>query len=193
MLKRSVLAVVISVAFACSTNAEASDGALTQYREPSGHRIEAIQIAQSLFDEVVSWICENFDLPSSQTRPLIEFASKNELTRIRIADRIDWHVLVQEETRTSSERNVVAVYDTISRTIYLPNDWIGKSAADQSILVHEMVHHLQNVAEIKFECPAAREKTAYLAQDRWLARFGLSLEKEFEVDMFTIVISSACM
>lgn len=193
MLKRSVLAAVISVAFACSTNAEASDGALTQYREPWDHRIEATQIAQSLFDEVVSWICENFDLPFTQTRPLIEFASKNEPTRIRIADRTDWHGFVQEETRTSSERNVDAVYDTISRTIYLPNDWIGKSAADQSILVHEMVHHLQNLAGIKFECPAAREKTAYLAQDRWLARFGMSLEKEFEVDMFTIVISSACM
>ena len=66
MLKRSVLAAVISLAFACSTNAEASDGALTQYREPWDHRIEATQIAQSLFDEVVSWICENFDLPFTQ-------------------------------------------------------------------------------------------------------------------------------
>jgi len=59
--------------------------------------------------------------------------------------------------------------------------------------VHEMVHHLQNLAGVKFECPAAREKTAYLAQDKWLARFGKSLENDFDVDMFTVVISSACM
>jgi len=38
-----------------------------------------------------------------------------------------------------------------------------------------------------------REKLAYLAQDKWLSRFGMSLEKEFEVDLFTVLISSACM
>ena len=38
-----------------------------------------------------------------------------------------------------------------------------------------------------------REKPAYLAQDKWLAQFGLSLEKEVEVDMFTVVVSSACI
>jgi len=39
----------------------------------------------------------------------------------------------------------------------------------------------------------AREKLAYLAQEKWLGRFGTSLEKEFDVDMFTVLISSACM
>jgi len=49
------------------------------------------------------------------------------------------------------------------------------------------------MARIKYECPMAREKPAYLAQDKWLAQFGLSLEKEFEVDMLTVVVSSACV
>ena len=46
---------------------------------------------------------------------------------------------------------------------------------------------------MSFECPAAREKVAYLAQDKWLERFGSSLEREFELDMFTVVVSSSCM
>jgi hypothetical protein len=185
MLRQIVRTAIISVAIACSTTADAGDFALT--------RNAAVQTAQSLLDEAMNWICANFDLPPAPIRPLVAFASKSELTRIRIADRVDWQGFVQEETEISSERNVVAVYDTISRTIYLPEDWTGQSAADQSILVHESVHHLQNVAGIRFECPAAREKTAYLAQDKWLARFGLSLETEFQVDMFTVVILSACM
>jgi hypothetical protein len=37
-----------------------------------------------------------------------------------------------------------------------------------------------------------REKLAYLAQDPWLERFGSGLEKEFEIDKFTLLISSAC-
>jgi hypothetical protein len=59
--------------------------------------------------------------------------------------------------------------------------------------VHEMVHHLQNVGQLKYDCPAAREKPAYLAQNRWLRQFGLDLENEFQIDMFTIVAMSACM
>ena len=39
----------------------------------------------------------------------------------------------------------------------------------------------------------AREKVAYMAQDKWLKRFGTSLESEFDLDMFTVLISSACM
>lgn len=84
---------------------------------------------------------------------------------------------------SSIQRNVVAVYDTATTTIYLPPDWTGSSAGDQSVLVHELVHYLQKIAQLKYECPAARhsrsepsvttlveehisrEKVAYLAQD----------------------------
>ena len=76
--------------------------------------------------------------------------------------------------------------------MFLPNGWTGATAAEQSILVHEVVHHRQNVAQLRFDCPMAREKMAYLAQDQWLERFGSSLEKEFEIDKFTLLISSAC-
>ena len=60
------------------------------------------------------------------------------------------------------------------------------------MLVHEIVHHLQKIARLKFDCPMAREKMAYLAQDQWLERFGTNIEKEFELDKFTLLISSAC-
>jgi hypothetical protein len=59
--------------------------------------------------------------------------------------------------------------------------------------VHEMVHHLQNLAGLKFACAGEREKPAYLAQDKFLRQHGLDLEKEFDVDMFTVVAISACM
>src|SRR5258707_15291269 len=55
-------------------------------------------------------------------------------------------------------------------------DW--KITSGRISPVHGMVHHLQNLANLKFECPMAREKLAYLAQDKWLGRFGTSLEKE---------------
>jgi len=87
----------------------------------------------------------------------------------------------------------ITIIPLAMKTIFLPDDWTGKSPANQSIMVHEMVHHLQNIAGLKFECPMAREKVAYMAQDKWLKRFGTSLESEFDLDMFTVLISSACM
>jgi hypothetical protein len=193
MLKCVLLSVMLSATSFASTAEHPDDRRPASFAEKQEHRNEATTLAQSLFDEVVTWLCANFDLSMTTDRPRIEFASKDKLLRMRIADRAEWQGFTQEEMNPATERNVVAVYDTISKTIFLPDGWIGKSVADQSILVHEMVHHLQNLAQEKFECPAAREKAAYLAQDKWLARFGTSLEKEFELDMFTVVMSSACM
>jgi hypothetical protein len=56
-----------------------------------------------------------------------------------------------------------------------------------------MVHHLQNIAGMKFACGGEREKPAYFAQSDWLRLHGLELEKEFDVDMFTIIALSTCM
>ncbi|MGV7218170.1 DUF6647 family protein [Bradyrhizobium sp. UFLA05-112] len=157
-------------------------------------RLDAARSAEELLDEVASWLSSNFDLPAIKDHPAIEFASKAKLATMRASDHAHWQGLTQDEgIDRLAQRTVVALYDNNSKTIFLPDDWIGKSPADQSVLVHEMVHHLQNMAEFKFECPMAREKLAYLAQDKWLRRFGTSLESEFDVDMFTVLISSACM
>ena len=193
MQDRRIIAAIAFVAMSVSSDANAKDVSSVQLGQESNQQVDAAQTAKSLFDEVIVWISANFDLPAKSDRPLIRFATQTEMRRIRIADRMRWRGFVQEEPAAENERNIVAIYDTSSRTIYLPENWRGESPADQSILVHEMVHHLQNLAGVKFECPAAREKTAYLAQDKWLARFGKSLENDFDVDMFTVVISSACM
>jgi hypothetical protein len=74
----------------------------------------------------------------------------------------------------------------------LPDQWTGRSAAELSVLVHELVHHLQEAAELRYECPAAREQLAYAAQERWLGLFGLSLSSEFDIDPFTLKISTEC-
>ncbi|HXF88500.1 MAG TPA: hypothetical protein VNK48_09130 [Xanthobacteraceae bacterium] len=50
-----------------------------------------------------------------------------------------------------------------------------------------------NVARIKHDCLQAREKLAYVAQERWLRRFDLSLESEFDVDPFTVLVRTLCM
>ena len=195
MCTRLIVIAAFSLAFAGSTLA-GSDHDITPSSaiEQSPSRTDASNTAQHLFDEIVIWLSSNFDLPATPHGSEIKFTSKLELARMRAADRAHWQGLTQpEEVDELVQRTVVAVYDMKSKTIFLSDDWVGESPQDQSVLVHEIVHHLQNLAQLKFECPAAREKMAYMAQEKWLARFGTSLEEQFGIDMFTVVVTSACM
>jgi hypothetical protein len=92
-----------------------------------------------------------------------------------------------------NHREVVAAYDALSRTIYLPEQWRGATPTEVSVLVHEMVHHLQHERKDRFACPEQAESAAYAAQDRWLQAFGRSLAADFEIDGFTLLAISQCM
>ena len=96
--------------------------------------------------------------------------------------------------QAAAERaDLYAVYDDRTRTIFLSNEWTGATPAESSILVHELVHHLQNVGGLSYDCAEAREKPAYQAQGRWLELFGTSLEREFQLDPMTMLVRTSCM
>jgi hypothetical protein len=107
-------------------------------------------------------------------------------------------ILPKREAKNSdvSDRSgglkVFSIYDDASKTIFLREGWTGSSAAELSVLVHEMVHHLQNVGKLKFDCPAAREKLAYEAQEQWLRLFGRDLSRDFDVDQLTRWLITQC-
>lgn len=146
-------------------------------------------------NEIAHWLSANFALPYASDPPRMERVAPAQLHRLRYKALLPPrpHDFGEEPSALLQERReLVAIYDDASRTIYLPDSWTGATVAEQSIVVHEMVHHLQNLAGQKFACGGAREKEAYLAQDQWLKRHGLELEEEFDVDMFTIVALSAC-
>ena len=55
------------------------------------------------------------------------------------------------------------------------------------------MHHLQNVRQLSYFCPAAREGLAYAAQEKWLGLFGRSLSSEFDLDPMSLKVMTACM
>lgn len=148
--------------------------------------------AEVLLPRIATWIAENFDLPAASEMPRVILSSPEQ-----IAARRYGHLLARagtgEELRNPHVGQVVAVYDTVREVIYLPEGWIGASPAEQSVLVHEMVHHLQKKAQLRFDCPQQREKLAYQAQERWLERFGTSLEQEFGLDRFSLFVHFSCL
>jgi hypothetical protein len=127
------------------------------------------------------WLAEVAGLPAPEDLPTVRQSSTAVLSDLRY-----------REVAVHRRREVVAVYDDATKTIHLSESWDSRRVADVSVLVHELVHHLQNSAGLSYECPPARERLAYEAQARWLSLFGHSLEHDFELDAMTLKLTTEC-
>lgn len=146
----------------------------------------------ALLTTMMLWLSLNFSLPASDELPRIEFAPASKIAALRFGAFAGVQLPAGTVLRQSDDLEIVSVYDDVTKTIYLPEDWTGRTPGELSILVHEMVHHLQNVGRLKFECPQQREQLAYKAQDQWLRLFGRDLLREFKIDPFTLLIKTKC-
>ncbi|MBP1887187.1 DUF6647 family protein [Sinorhizobium mexicanum] len=150
---------------------------------------------QAALKAIAAWLSSELGLPLIDEPPAIEFASAKRMIGLRYRDvPLDrWSGGAAHLDAPGERPAVVAVYDDEARTVYLPDGWTGKTPGEVSVLVHEMVHHIQNVAGLKFACPEEREKTAFEAQKRWLGLFGSDLEAEFGLDPFTLLVRTNCL
>ena len=151
----------------------------------------------ALLTAIVIWISANYALPASLNHPRIERVASIEMAGLRYKGLLSalqrkTTALQEQESSFEKRRDVVALYNDQTRTIYLSDKWAGATPAELSVLVHEMVHHLQNEAGTTYECPAEREKLAYEAQDNWLRLFGRDLEQEFEINGLALLVSTSC-
>jgi hypothetical protein len=151
----------------------------------------------ALLTAIVIWISANYGLPASLNHPRIERVASVEMAGLRYKGLLSalqrkTIALQDQESSFEKRRDVVALYNDQTRTIYLSDKWAGATPAELSVLVHEMVHHLQNEAGATYECPAEREKLAYEAQDNWLRLFGRNLEQEFEINGLALLVSTSC-
>jgi uncharacterized protein DUF6647 len=113
---------------------------------------------EKLLTAVVLWLSSNFALQANFDHPRVEFVPAVEMAAMLPKDvRPQNHIASVQSTS-----EILSLYNNETKTIFLLNGWEGKTPAELSILVHEMVHHLQNVEQLKFACPEEREELAYL-------------------------------
>lgn len=165
MLTTSVRAIAVALCLAVASPAAAATGAA----------------APSLIGTIELWLAANFDLEPAVRPPDLERIAPSRLVEIRYGS-----------AAAASGIAVMGAYDAASRTIYLADDWKGDTPEQLSVLVHEMVHHLQAANDKRFACPAEREKLAYRAQDAWLRLFGLDLEGAFGIDAAMVLVGTVC-
>jgi hypothetical protein len=153
--------------------------------------------SRALLKMITDWLVSNFDLPATSHYPNVKLVSPMKMAALRhrqgIADKSPPRTAeLNDGAPLDNGDGILALYDDSNQTILLPEGWRGSTPGELSVLVHEMVHHLQNVAHLKFECVEARERAAYEAQERWLELFGRNLADELEIDPFTVLVRSTC-
>ena len=152
----------------------------------------------SLLAMIALWLSFNFGLPAISEPPKVAIVSAQDILFKRYnasTPQAQQSLLSANRGNTTDDRkgrHAVAIYDQAAGTIFLTEGWSGKTPADLSVLVHEMVHHMQSANKMIYACPAAREELAYAAQDKWLRMFGRNLFDEFNLDAFTLKVSTTC-
>jgi hypothetical protein len=151
----------------------------------------------ALLTAIALWISANFDLPANFPLPNVKLVSAQEIAFLRDGafTSAQQREIVNQEQQTNgvlNRRQAVAVYDDLNETIFLPDNWKGVTPAELSVLVHEVVHHLQKKNHLRYECQGAREELAYQVQEKWLSLFKRDLASEFQIDPFTLKVSTTC-
>jgi hypothetical protein len=150
---------------------------------------------QALLIAIETWLSIELDLPPVRPHPRIEIVPAARIVAQRYGRVLfapDSAMISTDRSSTAAERETLAIYSDAAQTIYLPEEWTGRTPAELSILVHEIVHHVQNIRDLKYACHQERERLAYLAQERWLAIFNRSLASEFELDPLSLLVKTGC-
>jgi hypothetical protein len=150
-------------------------------------------VSPTLLADISSWLAENFDLSVVGSRPTVKLVPPAQINALRYRNFVNPQTYVPAADRAPENIETVAVYDNVTETIYLPHGWTGDTPTELSVMVHEMVHHLQKQGNLKYNCPQERERLAYVAQARWLERYGLTLEDEFGINPFTLLVRTSCI
>lgn len=173
-----------------SGSALARDGTIERVHLDSGFEIvigqKQIEPGTRLLDALAIWVGAKLGQPVPDTLPRVAFAPVDRMAALRYKQSAS--ELIQQQ----DPLNIVSIYDSNEQVIYLPDSWSGATAADLSVLVHELVHHFQEVYQTSFECDAQREAKAFELQETWLRIFGTSLEEAFQVDPFTLLARTSC-
>jgi hypothetical protein len=148
-----------------------------------GTRSAAAELREEpgLLEVMTLWIEANFGLPAVAQMPALVSLPAEELSARRYGPGA-----------VVPTHGVVALYDEAQSTIYVSDEWTGHTVADHSIILHELVHHMQAASGSRFACAGERETLAYRAQDAWLSLFGESLESAFGIDRLTILVTTTC-
>lgn len=135
---------------------------------------------EALLRAVTVWVASELELPVPATLPAVVFTSPRSMVEMRYG------------MAANDQLRVTALYHARTQRIFLADDWTGETQKELSVLVHEMVHHVEAQAGVQFSCPNQRERSAYRLQEHWLAQFGIDFLRTFNTDRGRLARNTSC-
>ena len=135
--------------------------------------LKAFIVAASL------WINAHTGLPLLTEVPRIEQRTSTEL-----------FVMMYKDDKDADKYDIMAV--TAYDTIYLRNTFDERDILDLSILVHELVHVMQNLSDVEYACIIENEQEAYELQSKWLAQNGVNYYDKFDTLYYQAIQDASC-
>jgi hypothetical protein len=101
-------------------------------------------------------------------------------------------VMSKEDIETLSGRSAYAVYSSVTQLILLSSDVDLNTIRGESILLHELVHHYQNISGLNstYFCLNQAERLAYTTQKKYIIEKGGYVMPELA--SFNILMRSMC-
>ena len=141
---------------------------------PTVPRADPGTIQPDLVIDLLGWIAASTNYDTSSEPPEITFS--------QIGDTIPY----DSGTAVISD-TLHGAYDPLNSRIILVRPWDVADPRDLSVLLHELVHHVQ-LTNRSYECPQAPEWEAYKLQAAYLTENGIASE----FDWLQIYFLSKC-
>ena len=126
----------------------------------------------------MTWI-STFTGYGIHTIPNVQFETPREMFNLAYDCKTNpnWceeYLKMKDDSLNPAVNNILALYNKETKTVILRKDWNAKSIKNRSILVHELVHHMQNEEEFK-GCKGIMEEEAYDVQNAWLKQYKMNI------------------
>jgi hypothetical protein len=120
--------------------------------------LNIVERMKSLIAAMLLWIGANTGYDVDLPHPVIKIVTQQELERIY-------------SKGAGTENHLHGFYDRKEDIIYLPDTWKQYDPWSQGVLLHELVHYVQDQNQAKFQCTNEMEKESWPLQKQYLLEY----------------------
>ena len=110
---------------------------------------------KEIITSLLIWLGANSDFNVNMDIPVVLFLPQDQMEQRYFGD-------------TENHGELHGFYDIEQNIIILPNTWDRRDPWDLSVLLHEMIHYVQDQNETEFNCTAEMEKDSWPLQQKYL-------------------------
>jgi len=131
---------------------------------------------KEIITSLLIWLGANSDFNVNMDIPVVLFLPQDQMEQRYFGD-------------TENHGELHAFYDIEKNIIILPNTWDRRDPWDLSVLLHEMIHYVQDQNETEFNCTAEMEKDSWPLQQKYLLEIH---DFKWDYDKLWYLMVSSC-